>query len=221
MPKKLPGKLTASQERALINQIWSLLLDGLSDEEVKNSLHLDRDQYDEYKWKTYDLGGQKLKGKPVEHVYANYVLEQCKCIRDLNRIMSQFETNRQPSAFVSAVKARSEIQDKIIKYGQELGIIKTSKGGGLADINLTEMSNKELQALLTRELTQLDSMAKKYQNVDISHVETGEIHRGPALQIEEEKKVANYTNLAKIEKTPQRASNKVHKGRRVVKERIM
>jgi len=183
-----------------------MLLQGIPDEDIRDEFGLELESYEKLKAKIYEYGEEDIRSRTSEHVYIQYLLNQIQCIKDLVELTESFAGGKQPSAYVGAVRARSEIYDKIIKQGQELGMIKKlDTGAAVADVKLSELSKTELRGLITRELGGLDSLMQSYGDVNISKIETGELHR--------DAKCVSINSG----KTKPHARNKVHGGRRVVK----
>ena len=111
---------------------------------------------------------------PVE-VFTEYREAQLLAARELEDLAQIFRSSKQFSALVGAVKARSEILDKIIKTGQELGLIKRAAKEirVRGKVNYEEKSIKELRLLLRGEFEEMQRLIRA----------PGETVSGPAAAV--------------------------------------
>lgn len=206
------------REVALL-KLRDCLAKGMYDDEIQEEICYAPDVIKELREELSARESSAIRQRPTEEIYALYIYEQRRCIADLNEVVDDFKTyfgekldekgdrqkNRNINGYVGAVKTRSEILDKILKTGQDLGIIErdsASKGlfAGQAIINMT---NIELKQYVIGEMQALHRMMADFGDQDITAIEVGPIHKqiGPP-------------------KDPVKAHARtaVHGGRRVVKE---
>jgi len=90
-------------------------------------------------------------------VFAQYRLQQLQAAQELEDLAEIFRSSRQFTALVSAVKTRSEILDKVIKTGQELGILKRAarEVNVNAKVDFRAMSVNELRVHLQSEMSEV------------------------------------------------------------------
>lgn len=203
---------TKTELRHACAKVRSYLEDGKTHEDIAVLLGLDWADYETLVREYYEHESEDVRNKTTEQVYVDYVREQIRNIRDLTAILEQFKESKQHSAMVGAVRARSDIYDKIIDRGQQLGFIdKKPETKLIAGVIVAQLSNKELRAAITEELGHLDSLVARYgDGQNLRDRTPGPIH----LPTPKQKAVAPPG-----EKPVRRARNKVHGGRRVVKER--
>jgi len=93
-------------------------------------------------------------------LWSKYRLRQLQAASELEDLIEIFKTSRQYNALVSAVKARSEVLDKIIKTGQELGVIsRAAREVNLrSQIDVRSMSVSELRVHLRQEVEELSRL---------------------------------------------------------------
>ena len=199
------------QEFSLMSQLMAAIEDGKSDADVMIELGLDVDKYREIKKRAMRREGQYLKAKTKEELYAEYVLNQSSCVKDLTNLSKDFKKSKNYSAMVSAVRARSEIYDKIIKTGQDFGIIekKAERTEHLIGVMIGKLSDDELRQTIVGELSNLQNMMGRFGEQDIIDVEPGPIYRSlpqPKISKKDENKSNKRSNKAK--------ANKVHRGRK-------
>ena len=90
-------------------------------------------------------------------VFSEYRTQQLQAAAELEDLAEIFRHSRQFNALVSAVKARSDILDKVIKTGQELGIVKRAarEVNVTGQIDFKSMSIRELRVHLRQEMTEV------------------------------------------------------------------
>jgi hypothetical protein len=176
--------LTKKELGALSDLAYEAFVGGLSSEDVRDSLALPEDEFKLVLIHMFDTKAEEVRTRPTEHTYVQYVIDQHRNISDLTTIIGHYETTRNHSAMVSAIKARSDIQSKVLNQGQEFGIVASSpeeNGNLVAGVVVTEMTNVDLKTALLRELSEAKRMMSEFGDSDFSRVEIGELHRGPAL----------------------------------------
>lgn len=176
--------LTKKELEELAQVAFDALVSGMDASELRDELALDEDDLKAVLVHMFDAKAEELRNRPTEHVYVQYVIDQCRNIVDLTKLIGEFKTTRQHSAMVSAIKARSDIQDKMIERGQEFGVIAkpTERNGPLvAGIVIAELTNNELKQTIVRELKEVQRMMAQFGDANIIDVEVSELHRGPAL----------------------------------------
>lgn len=92
-------------------------------------------------------------------VFAEYRQRQLQCARELEDLTEIYRRSKQYSAMVNAVKARSDIIDRIFKTGQDLGIIekkaKKIEIDGKVGLDVTSLSVEELRVHVSTEVREL------------------------------------------------------------------
>ena len=208
----MPFKKNEIQEA--IVTIYTKLCEGKDDREVMDEMGLEADEYEAFKAAMFDAKTDEIREMPEEHLYVRYIIEQNINIKDLTTMINQFKSTKQYNALVGAVRARSEILDKIIAKGQEFGIIKKTptRKEVVAGVLVADMTNNDLRVGITKAIKQLDSLVKMYGgNKSILELPDPEsFHRGPVLP--EETLTAELSGPPK--KTAKNTKKKVYKGRR-------
>jgi hypothetical protein len=151
------------------------------------------------------------------------MIDQMKNLKDLDGMIESFKTTKQYNAMVGAVRARSEILDKLIEKGQEFGLVHKmpDRKEIVAGILVADLTNKELKQMITAELSNLNGMMKRYGDKTIMDMDPGVLHRGEALPAAVLKESAGGTVVPKREtsasKTVKANNAKRFAGRKVVK----
>jgi len=122
---------------------------------------------------------ERIKSTTTEQTYVEYCLAQRGCIDDLNTLLDQYREAKNASAIVGAVKARSDIIDKMIKLGQDFGIIekKPEEKRIVAGVVVTQLSNEDLKAAIAEQISNLNTLVTQYGNKKLVDVEPGDLYR--------------------------------------------
>ncbi len=195
------------RDYALIKR-W--LVDGAEPHEMREKLGCDVNEFAKLLEGFYKYDAEETRLRTTERVYTDYIIEQGRNVRDLTDLISELGgEEKSGSARVSAIKVRADIFDRIIAKGQEFGFVKRKPQEKIvAGVLVDRMSNNELQAACTDELQHLGNLMTRFGGgKTILDAVPGEIHRQ-----------AGKEKALPAGGSQQRASNKVHGGRRVVKK---
>jgi hypothetical protein len=223
-------KLTRAEIAETTATIFGKLAQGESDESIADEMGLPLAEFDKLKKAMFEAKAEEIRAKPTEHVYIEYIINQSRNLTALDAILSEYKTTRQHAAMVGAIKTRSEIYDKIVKIGQEFGLIKKEpdKTQIIAGIAVTEMSNKQLKSAITMTLVGLNKLTKRYGEGGIVDMDPGELHSGPmslppppVTPKEEPEKLAAKSMEKPKGRGIRSKTSRVSGGRRVVKNRKM
>jgi hypothetical protein len=212
-------KLTKDQLKEAVLTVYGLLCSGEDESDILDEMGLTATQYEELKKKMFDVKTDEVRSKPIEHVYVEYIIEQLRNISALNDIIANYRQTKQATALVGAIRARSEITDKLITRGQEFGLIKkvANRNELVAGVVIANLSNQELKKEITGALGGLNKLISQYGESSIIDVTPGKIHHGRGLP---EAVLYPATDVEKeSEKKSSKRRDKVRKGRRVVKRR--
>jgi len=225
------------------------LQQGRAASELQAELGLTTAAFNQLKEAALGTEIDRLKSNTTEQTYIEYCLAQQGCIRDLNDLLDQYREAKNASAIVGAVKARSDIIDKMIKLGQDFGIIerKPQENRIIAGVVVTQLSNEELRAAITDQISSLNNLVTEYGDKKIQDMNPGELYREidrsnvieakleptksepePLQEVESGRQPAEPPaphralpppprQRDQTDKTNRSKANKVHKGRRVVK----
>jgi uncharacterized protein YjgD (DUF1641 family) len=170
--------------------IWKFLCEGKTDSEIAKLMGIDDEVYRAVKFSMLEWKSQELKNKPSEHIYVEYMIAQTQNIENLNDMIKSFKSSKQHNAMVSAIRARSELTDKILAKGQEFGIIaRVTDHNIIGGLLIKEMSRNDLKSAITKAISKLSVFVEKYGDSDIMDLEPGDIHYGPVLQPHEEEEI--------------------------------
>ena len=162
------------------------MAEGMNRREIRKILGLNEDLFDKIEKQVINEDGQVEITKASPYRYYEYIQRQEKCIRDLeyftNQVDSEIEFYKKaqkdfnsgkieklPSgrpninAGIMAIKTKSDILDKMIKTGQELGIVeKRAKELRVSgNLNLAALPTEELKSLMSKKMKDMHLLVEK------------------------------------------------------------
>jgi len=164
--------------------LWTLLTSGKSNEDAQSELGVDRGTYDLIKLRCLDRQAILLRKTPVEHVYAQYIIDQSQNIRELSeQIVRNAKDSRLANTQVAALRLRADLYDRILTKGQEVGIIHKQPDekhvtGGFV---IAELSSDDLRKRIQDEMTGINKMMREFGDGKFIDVVAGPTHHGKAL----------------------------------------
>lgn len=167
---------------SLESEVKDLLIAGKSDTEIQDLIGLTLGRLVKMKKSIFDKEIERLRAKPTEHTYVEYVLNQMGCVRDLTELYEASKKQNNANAGVGAIRARSDIFDKVIKVGQEFGILerKPEEKRIIAGIMVAQLSNDQLKSAITTQIGQLNEMVTQFGDLDITRLKPGQLHYTPS-----------------------------------------
>ena len=163
------------------------IAEGMSREDILNLMDLREDELAKIEKRLLANDGQRALTLASAHRYYIYCLQQEQCIRDLdffveasyqsiknwndaaaeykNPALARKALGTIPSnqGAILAIKAKSEILDRTIKMGQDMGIIqKRAKEVRVSgQLNLAALPTEKLRVVLEKKLNQFDELVSK------------------------------------------------------------
>jgi len=163
------------------------LAEGMTREDIMAVMDIRDDQLVAIEKRLLANDGQKRLTMSTAHLYYVYCLQQEQCLRDLDffvdesyqsianwnkaaklygspgvarKVLGAAPNNQ---AAILAIKAKSEILDRTIKMGQDMGIIqKRAKEIRVSgDINLAALPTEQLRHVLQKKLSQFDQLVEQ------------------------------------------------------------
>lgn len=190
--------LRGKELRSAFAKLRAYITEGNSDEEIASEFGISFEEFEDLKQKYLDHEVDIALKKPSEHTYVEYVLEQQRCISDLDNLIKSFgvvedeidddldesysrrkqHKARNIAGYVGAVKAKSDIIDKIVKTGQEFGLIEQKeKAKANPGEVIFNMSKVEIIQYLTSEMKGFSETMMRYGDRDITALDVGPIHQ--------------------------------------------
>lgn len=206
--------LTKEELRVAKNTLRVYLIEGKGDEQARIELGLSVTDFYSLKKRLFEEEVAKLQKTTPEEWFVDYIIKQGSNIQALTDMLDDWKESKQQSAMVGAVRARSDIYDKIIERGQSFGIIakQPEEKRIIAGIAVANLTNAQLQKTILREIAQLNRLMGEFGEDDLLALEAGEIYSSPAEVIDmvaDKPPKASKKNRAK--------TSRVHKGRRRVR----
>jgi len=207
----------------VMQRVLDYLEEGRTDNWIAEKLGLGPDEYQDLKRGAMKAQVSAIRRKTTEEVYADYLVQQAACIRELTSLSKTSRLKSNLPALISAVRARSEILDKIIKMGQDFGIIerKPERKEIALGVVVAKLSNEELRQRILSELCGIDVLMKKFGDKNLLDLKPGKLHRKlPSLTRGRKASTSLLEPVdgARKSKTNRSRANKVHRGRKVVKK---
>lgn len=212
--------ITKAEFRAVCARLRSHLAEGKEHDEIAQLLGLTAAEFQELLKRFFESEADDLRGRTTEEVYVDYTLRQTQNIKDLTRMLGAFEESKQHSAMVGAVRARSDILDKIITKGQEFGFIeKKPETKIVAGMIVSQLSTPDLRRAISDELGNLDRLMSRFGDAPgILDIDIGPVH----IATPKKKALAEGVKTEVVQPEMQKGAKKharsrVHKGRKVLK----
>jgi hypothetical protein len=167
-------------------QLYELRVQGLSEEEICNSLRIDVAQLRKLEETLYSEQAFEVATEKPERTFAKYKIEQRRNIRDLDNLVSDLDRNSQYNALIGAIRLRSDLLDRIIETGQKLGVInkpatehKHSHSGSVLSL-VAQMSPSELRVQIKQMGESTREMVDRHGEKPFLELPEGEIYYGEA-----------------------------------------
>lgn len=221
-------KMTRETLNEFIVRLYELRCQGKTEEEILTDLGITADDLDTIQHAMLEKKADELRKKPTEHVYVEYMINQTQNIRTLDGMIGTFRETKQYNALVGAVRARSEILDKIIDKGQEFNVIRKPEATSkvVAGIVVSNLSSAELKKMALKMVGELSSAMKAHGERPIEELDVPPTHYAlPPASVTDEAGEDVPAEIvepapprpAPASRTVKAATGKVHGGRRVVK----
>lgn len=167
-----PGAL-----RLLLATLRAHLYTETEDVKIAELMDLETADYNALKAEMYAQDKAHISGQTAEDVFIDYRIRQEGVIRDLDTVAKNDKTPA--AAVVGALRAKSDIIDKVILRGQEFGLIDKvpEKKMVVAGVLVASLPMNDLRSMILKQTKGLESLLKKYGDGDMAE----EIDVTPAL----------------------------------------
>jgi hypothetical protein len=208
--------LTKSELRIAVNTLRVFLCSGKDDEEARVEMGLSVADFASLKRRLFSEEVAKLQRMSVEEWFVDYIVKQSANVKALSDMLVDWKDSKQQSAMVGAVRARSEIYDKIIERGQSFGLIarQPEEKRIIAGIAVANLTNDQLQRRILGTISELNRYMSTNPEVGLLELEPGELYSGPGEVVDAE---LPADPPPKASKKVRSKTSRVHKGRRRVK----
>jgi hypothetical protein len=153
--------------RELLARLAISLAENKTMEETCEELNIRYQDYNMYVERLRALETADLLGMTEMDRFVEYCRNQTKLIRDMEDLKETFKASKQYNALVGATRLQSDIYDKMIKTGQELGIIiKTPESVNIiGGLDVRSLSDVQIRNEIASEIEQsqklLEGITKK------------------------------------------------------------
>lgn len=183
---KMSSDLEQIENEARFVRFLQLKKSGESDDDIRAKFGMDLETYDRFAKECLLQEVERIQNKSVGEVYVEYVLAQKKCISDLEKMANRFDNVKHYSALVNSVKTRSDILDKIIKVGQDFGLLekRPERKEIVAGVMIHKMDDEQLRTTILGELKNLEKMMNHFGDQTIIDLPKGELYRELPVPLE-------------------------------------
>ncbi|MFW9927897.1 MAG: hypothetical protein ACFFD1_00730 [Candidatus Thorarchaeota archaeon] len=215
----MSDKLSKKDMQSAIALVYGEMLRGEEEEDIPKNLGWDEEKYAQVKMAMLESKASELRGVPREHFYVQYVIEQRRNMKALSDLITGLDRKKQYNAMVGAIRLRSELTDKIVDKGMQFGIIKKEPDRKeiFNGILLADVSDKDLKDMILSQNAKLSSLTKKFGDLDIMSMETGDTHYGPTVDVTEESIID--AELDALEKEKEEEKHKPNKKKKKKKKK--
>ncbi len=155
---------TEKEKQTLLVRFTSLLGLGYTKEEIEENLGLTSGDYEPLLSRFYIEAEQGFKSKSNLKIFLDYTTRQAQFVRDLERLKTALETRqwKNGQAYVGAVKTQSDILDRIIATGQDLGLIQkiAEKFIMVGGVDVRDMDMPAVMAALEKEIESVQKLKR-------------------------------------------------------------
>jgi len=178
MAKKL------SKKDKQLKEVQQHLSDGLEYFAIQENMGLGESELRSLVGEVLENLAGHIQDMPIEHVYAQFVLDGHSIIQSLKRTAVASEA---PRDAISAYKAMWEVRKDLLDTGKKFGILKPDIRQiqeGAIGINLqitNDMNIEDLMVAARDVIVQVDHLEKKLGNKQLSIVENKTLFSGPSV----------------------------------------
>lgn len=141
-------KMAKNSKAAKLREVQQHLSDGLESFEIEEIMGIGADELREMISEVLDTLAKHVSSMPIEHVYAQFMLDGHSLIRKLQRSASSAKTQRDA---VSAYKTMWDIRKDLLDTGKKFGILKpdvNELSEGAIGINLVQVQGMDIDQLV-------------------------------------------------------------------------
>jgi len=163
-------RVRGRQRRKLVEKVRRLIGKNYTDGEICDAMDIRPDSLTAIKIEILNYDQVFLEHLDSGSVLSDYMMKAKQNVTDLNHLIKATNIRRAPgsekAAYVAAIKLRSEIQDKVIRLGQDLGFIDrkaqetkntTTFEGGI-NLAVGKMTDEQIKAEIKAEVAQMNKI---------------------------------------------------------------
>lgn len=162
--------LVGTKRKKFVGKIRRLMGKEYSDQEICDTLDIKSSTLVACKQDILNFDKTFFEHLDSGTVFSDYLLKAKQNNKDLNKLINttniRSAQGSEKAAYVAAIKLRSEIQDKCVKMGQDLGFIDRKAKevdinlDGDVNFNFQTMTDKEIRAETETEVKRLNEIAE-------------------------------------------------------------
>lgn len=212
-------------------RMWALLVEGKELDEIQAELGIAPQQIVTAEARMWEQEEERVRKRTNGRVYLEYMLHQQQCLHLLDEVIvtmraAKVSESKDVNAFVAAVRARSDLYDKLIKTGHDLGVIQKTperREHLHGHVVLQNLTDDQLKVEIARELDKTNQLiAQSDEHTKILDMDPGSLHyelqkRGKSAEPAEEPVEKPMMLPGLSGKTNRTKANRVHGGRRVIR----
>lgn len=148
-----------SRLRRRLAELRAMITAGHTDEKIIEETGVEFQALEILKDEIYKQDRAAIDSADPVSIFIRYCLQQEGIIVELDKVIEKFSTTNQGSAIVGAIKEKSQIFDRVIKMGQDLGLI--AKAGGDLRLNEESLAGRdpdEIREMIQGELDDLNEL---------------------------------------------------------------
>jgi hypothetical protein len=157
------GKKTAKEWRILIAIMMGFIAQGLSEDEIIAEMGLRNvKDYNDIRKRMYEQETARHTDRSNAQLFIDYIINQRMCLEDLDVAIKKYKDTNQANAIVGAIRAKSDIIDKITRRGEELGVLRKENDGIkiVAGIDVSALSNFDIKLKIKAELQAIHNITQ-------------------------------------------------------------
>lgn len=188
------------KRRAILVELEMLLSAGFTDEQARYEMGVSYSDYRKAKEALYSERTADIKRSSAHDIFIDYAYGQHSILKGIDALMEKMDDSKQYSAAVGALRLASDVRERIIRVGQDLGVL--SKRPEEKRHFVISGSLEEMRAVVAKQVKEIDAMMKDSTAKGILDMDPGSLYRDtPAVE------APSTTGRARA-----------HSGRRVLKE---
>jgi len=175
-------KEPAADIRSAMADIKLRLSLGHDDAQIAEDLQISTQRYNDLKRELLRQGKDSLYAQTTEDTYLDYKWKQERCVDDLDNVIDRLKLNvinGSSNAMITAIRAKSDIIDRVVKMGQDMGILEKAPERKLIlqGVAVATMDNNTLRSHIAEEMTNFAKVVSRYgfQSMDGKPIDVSDI----------------------------------------------
>lgn len=169
--KKAGGAKTAPYMREQMVQFTMLFASGFDRSQIISLMELGPSEYEKLFSSVVGLYEKEITATSPQKAYVHYVIKQTALMREIQQMKGKLSDAdggklsdpKTAQAFLAAIKVQSDMADRIIRTGVELGVLERSRKGALSinGLDPRDAEDRELGEMLEKQISEARRIANK------------------------------------------------------------